>query len=151
MGMFAQNSKSGKNGARRSSAPISTIIATGSVIDGTLNSEGAIRIDGRVCGGIEARDAVVIGETGFVEGDISAPEIAIAGELHGNAIASSLVELMPTGRLHGDATAPRIAMSEEAFVCGRCVTCSGEPGAQPLLSAMPEDGTIVAEGAEALA
>jgi len=106
--------------------PIATLVGTGSRIDGTVECDGTVRVDGKVHGDMQCREAVIIGETGYIEADVTATVIVIAGELHGNASASESIELLPTGKLYGDAIAPSIALSKGAFVRGRCETTTQE-------------------------
>jgi len=128
---------SGHPGGR---TPIATVIGAGSRIDGTVECDGALRIDGKLSGSLKCGETVTIGETGYVEADVAATLVIIAGELHGDATAAELIELLPTGKLYGDATAPRIALSEGATVCGRCVTCPVEETPSSAIPvAAPED------------
>ncbi|MCD6287721.1 MAG: polymer-forming cytoskeletal protein [Candidatus Hydrogenedentes bacterium] len=136
MGIFNSNSRNGRSA-------IATVIGSGSHIVGTVTCESSIRVEGRVRGSIEAKESIVIGETGYVEGDLVASEIVLAGELHGNATASRLVEIMSTGKMHGDATGPSIAVSEDAYVCGRCVTTTCETGVCADSSMVTEDNTKI--------
>ena len=117
--------------------PIATVIGSGSDFEGTLQCEGALRIDGKVRGSVNCGETIIIGETGYVEADLNATVVVIAGELHGNVHATEMVELLPSGKLYGDAVALRIALSEGAFVRGRCETCP--PGeASPGPSFLPD-------------
>jgi len=141
--MFRQK-KSGEQVSRHPGrTPIATVIGAGSRIDGTVECDGALRIDGRLSGNLKCGETVTIGETGYVEADVAATLVVIAGELHGNATATELIELLPTGKLYGDATAPRIALSEGATVCGRCVTSpvEGTPSAATPVVAPQDDDT----------
>ena len=107
---------------RSDRTPIATLVGTGSRVDGKVECDGTLRVDGKITGDLQCRESVVIGETGYVEADIAATVVIIAGELHGNATASEMIELMPTGKLYGNATAPSIEVSKGAFVSGRCET-----------------------------
>ena len=45
-------------------------IAKGSVLEGSLNSESDIRIDGCLKGSIKTEGRIVLGETGIIEGEV---------------------------------------------------------------------------------
>ncbi len=122
MSILGRDKSSGNETGRADRTPIATLVGTGSRVDGTVECDGTLRVDGKISGHLQCRESVVIGETGYVEADISATVIIIAGELHGSATASETIELMPTGKLYGDATAPSIEVSKGAFVSGRCET-----------------------------
>ena len=141
MSILGRDKSSGNDVGSLGRTPIATLIGNGSRIDGTVECDGTLRIDGKISGELQCRESVVIGETGYVEADISASVIVIAGELHGNATASELIELMPTGKLYGNATAPSIELSKGAFVCGRCETVleNESPSAPATVAAPDED------------
>jgi cytoskeletal protein CcmA (bactofilin family) len=122
MSILRRDKSNGNEIGRPDRTPIATLVGTGSRVDGTVECDGTLRVDGKITGSLQCRESVVIGETGYVEADISATVVIIAGELHGNATASEVVELMPTGKLYGNATAPSIEVSKGAFVSGRCET-----------------------------
>jgi len=122
MSILGRDKSNGKETGSLSRTPIATLVGSGSRIEGTVECDGTLRVDGKVSGDLQCRESVVIGETGYVEADISATVIVIAGELHGNATGSEMIELMPTGRLYGNAAAPCIEVSKGAFIHGKCET-----------------------------
>jgi cytoskeletal protein CcmA (bactofilin family) len=73
-----------KTNTNDSGGIMNTIIGKDTVITGTLDVKGALRIDGSVKGKIISSDCVTIGATGTVEADIQADTAIIAGHLIGN-------------------------------------------------------------------
>jgi len=140
MSILGRDKPSSNETGSLSRTPIATLVGSGSRIDGTVECDGTLRVDGKVSGDLQCRESVVIGETGYVEADISATVVVIAGELHGNATASEMIELMPTGKLYGNAAAPCIEVSKGAFVNGRCETLpEQESPSAPVAVAVPDE------------
>ncbi|OGR86207.1 MAG: hypothetical protein A3A86_00725 [Elusimicrobia bacterium RIFCSPLOWO2_01_FULL_60_11] len=107
--------KSGNGG----SSHMETVIGTETIIQGTLASKGSIRVDGKVEGGITEADSVVIGESGDVQGDVSAKSVVIGGKVIGNISASS-IEILSAAAIHGDIKTAALAISEGANFEGNC-------------------------------
>jgi len=79
-----------------------TIIGRGVKIDGKLNCNGNIRIEGEIKGDISSRSSVVVGERGNVNGQINADSITIGGKVTGTVNANKKLVLNPNGDLKGD-------------------------------------------------
>lgn len=52
-------------------SPARNIIGNGTLIKGEVESNGDIRIDGKVVGSVKSTGKVVIGQNGIVEGEIN--------------------------------------------------------------------------------
>jgi cytoskeletal protein CcmA (bactofilin family) len=81
--------------------PMPNILARGTKINGDLETDGDIRIDGRVVGKILAKGKVVVGTEGFVEGEIKCKNIDVSGELKADVQADEMTVLKATARLMG--------------------------------------------------
>jgi cytoskeletal protein CcmA (bactofilin family) len=104
----------GKQGEGR----IETIIGKGTTVEGTINIDGATRIDGTVIGKLVANDAVTLGATGVVKAEIRAKTIIVGGKVEGNLIASDKVELQAKSELVGDITAKSLLIEHGAIFHG---------------------------------
>ncbi|MDR1603273.1 MAG: polymer-forming cytoskeletal protein [Gracilibacteraceae bacterium] len=80
----------------------SSLIAQDCLIEGALQSNGDVRIDGRVTGTIRVAGNLTLSDTADVSADIYAKNVKIAGELHGNIRAEELAELAASARVYGD-------------------------------------------------
>ena len=79
-----------------------TIIAQQAQIRGDMRFDGALQIDGRVIGSIEAEEGLVrISEHGYVEGVIKAPHVVINGQVVGDVHALEHLELDAKARISG--------------------------------------------------
>lgn len=79
-----------------------TVIGPQSEVEGKIVSKASLRIDGRFKGDIEAKDTVMVGKTGYVEGNIKANKVVVIGEIVGNVICKGSIEILSTGKLKGD-------------------------------------------------
>src|SRR5437867_1347864 len=86
---------------------------------GDIESNGTLRMDGRLEGSIRNADVVVLGAAASVVGDISAREVIVGGTVHGNVTAATRVELQPSAVVTGDIEAGAIMIHEGGSVQGR--------------------------------
>jgi cytoskeletal protein CcmA (bactofilin family) len=97
-----------------------TLIGSGSVVEGTIRTEGGIRVDGRVVGEIAAKSSAAVGPTGILEGSLSARNISIGGKVQGNLSAMEKLTLEAKSIVAGDIRAARLVVDEGAMFDGRC-------------------------------
>lgn len=80
-----------------------TVIAQDAVVRGDIRFQGALQIDGRVIGSIEAEQGLVrVSEHGQVEGVIRAPSVKVNGQVIGDVHAFEHLELDANARISGD-------------------------------------------------
>ena len=105
---------------RKNETQISTIIGMNAECDGGFKAEGTIRVDGTVNGNVTVTDAVIVGASGCINGDINAKKVIIGGEVYGNLNVPEKVELTSTARVIGDITTNGLVIDEQAIFQGRC-------------------------------
>ena len=81
-----------------------TIIGNGVVIEGKLQSNGNVRIDGKVQGDVSAKANVTVGEKGEIFGQINAEIVTIGGRVDGSVSGKEKVVLESKAQLKGDLT-----------------------------------------------
>ncbi|MBA3052376.1 MAG: polymer-forming cytoskeletal protein [Candidatus Omnitrophota bacterium] len=108
----------GSNKLEKKIGRIETVIGHESVITGTIATKGSLKIDGLVNGGIEQADAVIIGDTGKIIGDVTAQTVIVSGEVEGNIHSYISMELMEDGKIKGDIKTSQITINEGAFFEG---------------------------------
>jgi cytoskeletal protein CcmA (bactofilin family) len=91
-----------------------TIIGRGVKIDGKLNCNGNIRVEGEIKGDISSRSSVVVGERGNVNGQINADTITIGGKVSGTVNANKKLVLDTKGNLKGDIVTKILVVEEGA-------------------------------------
>jgi len=88
-------------------------------VSGDLETDGALRIDGRLEGTIHRADLIVVGQGATVVGDITAREVIVGGAVTGNIFAAQRTELQSTGIVAGDIRSAAILIHEGGVVQGR--------------------------------
>ncbi|HWR62467.1 MAG TPA: polymer-forming cytoskeletal protein [Clostridia bacterium] len=99
---------------------IDTLVGKGTTLEGTINAEGTIRLDGKVQGGLNISGNLIVGEEGAVKGNIRADNAFVAGIIEGNVTATSQLHITHTARLVGDITVKNVIIDEGAIFIGNC-------------------------------
>ncbi len=99
---------------------MNTIIGKDTVINGTLDVQGSLRIDGTVKGKIICSDCVTVGATGLVEAEIEAATAIIAGRMNGNVHTNEKIELQAKCEMEGDLKTKSLVIEQGAVFCGAC-------------------------------
>ncbi|GGJ09617.1 bactofilin family protein [Halopseudomonas pertucinogena] len=80
-----------------------TLIAGDTELRGNIRFAGAVQVDGRVVGNIDADDGLVsVTREGYVEGIIKAPRVVIDGVIVGDVHALEHLQLDARARVDGD-------------------------------------------------
>jgi len=95
-----------------------SIIASDMTVIGDLETEGVVRIEGRVKGTVRGGSQVLVANGAVIEGDLHTQEAVIAGQVAGGIRAADRVELQGSAVVTGDIHTPRIAIVEGAKVTG---------------------------------
>jgi cytoskeletal protein CcmA (bactofilin family) len=104
-------------------ATVRSAIGAGMRVNGDCVFEGSLEIDGAVLGNVTGQDGqpteLAIGETGSVEGAISADHVLIAGSVLGPVLARELLELHAKARVQGDVCYKTLEMQQGAVIAGQ--------------------------------
>ncbi len=101
------------------------IIGEGTEIKGDINSNGDIRIDGKIHGKIFSKAKVVIGTTGEVNGDITCCNADISGKIDGEIKVQELLFLKSTSCIEGQITTEKLVIESGAEFNGECKMGAG--------------------------
>jgi cytoskeletal protein CcmA (bactofilin family) len=101
----------------RKSHKVASVIGEDVTIDGSISGQGELHLDGTVRGEITV-ERLSIGETGQVEGTVTADTIDIRGKLTGT-ISAKQVKLYGTAHVDGDITHEQLSMEPGAYFQGR--------------------------------
>jgi cytoskeletal protein CcmA (bactofilin family) len=96
----------------------SSVIGSGSVWQGNFQTDGSVRLDGKVSGEVKAAGTVIITKGANVNAVIQARFVVIGGNFDGQLYCSERLELLPTSRIKGSMTTPQISVGEGAFIDG---------------------------------
>ena len=109
--------------SRRDTSPIPStnfsVLDSHITVSGDLETDGALRVDGRLEGTIHRADIIVIGAGASIVGDVNAREVIVGGSVTGNIYASQRTELQSTGIVAGDIRSAAILIQEGGVVQGR--------------------------------
>ena len=109
-----------KNNNGETDGLMNTIIGKDTVINGTLDIRGSLRVDGTVKGKVICSDCVTIGATGHVEAEIQANTAIIAGRMLGNVVTTEKIELQAKCEMEGDLKTKSLVIEQGALFCGAC-------------------------------
>jgi cytoskeletal protein CcmA (bactofilin family) len=119
---FFRQKKDDTRPSRTTPAPVSskieTVIGPNCYMQGTIQSDGGIRIDGVFQGELETTGNLIIGESAKVVAEIEAHNVSVAGAVKGN-ISGNKVEILETGRVWGDLTVNSLLLNEGAYLRGQ--------------------------------
>jgi cytoskeletal protein CcmA (bactofilin family) len=121
MGIFsnpARDEQGNELKRRRTDQIPFSIIASDMAVIGDLETEGVVRIEGKVKGSVRVGSQILVAQGAIIEGDLHTHEAVIAGTVTGGIHASDRVELQETAVVSGDIHTARIAIVEGAKVTG---------------------------------
>lgn len=104
-------------------------LVKGTSVEGTIRSESDIRIDGSVKGKINCNAKVIIGPTGFVDGEIKCQNAVIEGKFTGNIFVSELLNVRESAEVHGEVHTSKLnVVAGAVFNVGVHMTDGGSNG-----------------------
>lgn len=95
-------------------------LSEGTLITGDVTASGDIRIDGRLDGNLKCDARVIIGSTGYIEGNIMCKQAIIEGELKGEILVDDLISLLDSARVTGTIRANKMAVGAGCVINGLC-------------------------------
>ena len=104
---------------------VTTVIGRETELHGNVKFHGALHVDGvikgDVTGGTDERCALILSESGFIEGDVRVANIILNGSITGDVYVSERAELAPQARVTGTLYYRLLEMSMGAEVNGQLV------------------------------
>ena len=96
-----------------------SMIGEGISVVGTMHvGSGVVRLDGHLEGKIKGPGTLVVGERGFLQGEVEVNTLILNGRVEGIVIAASTVHVTPTGRLYGRVEATHLIIDQGAVFNG---------------------------------
>jgi cytoskeletal protein CcmA (bactofilin family) len=96
------------------------IISKGTYIQGDLNCDGDLRIDGEVKGIIRSRSKIMIGPEGFVNGDVECVHAEVLGRVKGSLKVQDHLYLRGNAKMEGDVLTTHFEMEPSVRFNGKC-------------------------------
>lgn len=105
---------------------IITIIGEGTSIEGIVTASSSARIDGSLKGEAKLYRNLIIGEKGYINGSVTAPNIVVHGRVEGK-IKADMLEIKSNGMVTGDINVQTLAVESGGMFNGNSVMkSSGE-------------------------
>jgi len=101
-------------------------------IRGELDTDGTVRVDGRVEGPSHRAGTLIVGTGGSVVGDIEARDVVVAGTIHGNVHAAGRIQIESGALVLGEIRANSMVLLEGATIHGQVSIGATPPAAVSL-------------------
>jgi cytoskeletal protein CcmA (bactofilin family) len=130
----------------RPAAPGYSVVDDQMTIRGDIDTDGTVRVDGRVDGASHRAGTLIVGAGGAVIGDVEAREVVVAGNIRGNVHARGRIEIESGAAVHGEIRANAMSLREGGAVDGQVSIGPEAPAATPPtgrrleLTAVPQVG-----------
>jgi cytoskeletal protein CcmA (bactofilin family) len=98
-------------------------------IRGELDTDGTIRVEGRVEGPSHRAGTLIVGASGFVIGNVEAKDVVVAGQIQGNIHASGRLEIESGASVLGEIRANLMVLREGATIHGQVSIGATPPAA----------------------
>lgn len=119
--------------------PATSVGAT-TVFRGDLDGgEDDIAVHGRLVGTVTTKAAVLVGEKGLIEGDVTGHTVTVAGRVDGTVVAHGRLHVSGTGRIDGQAFYGELEVDRGGVLEGHTTAA---PPAVALLTVEPERVTM---------
>jgi cytoskeletal protein CcmA (bactofilin family) len=108
------------------SGPAETVVGPSVKIQGDLNSEGNIKIEGQVAGKIKTSQSVFVIPGAKISADVFAGNAVVGGEVQGNLKIAGHLVLQSTAKVIGDITCTVFRVEDGAQFSGKCTMAGME-------------------------
>lgn len=98
---------------------INAFLGSGTVYEGKLSFQGAVRIDGVFTGEITSDGSLIVGKDAVIEGTLQVGELLLSGKFTGQVAATRRVVIHKAGVLEGTVNAPALIMEDGAVMQGQ--------------------------------
>lgn len=119
-------------------SPAETVVGPSVKIQGDLNSEGNIRIQGQVTGTVNTSESVYVSEGAKITADVVAGNAIISGEVQGNLKVSGNLVMQSTAKIVGDISCSVLRVEDGAQYTGKCNMGGTKESAKKTVAVEPE-------------
>ena len=136
---------------RAAAAPGYSVLDAQLAVVGDLETDGTLRIDGRLRGSIRRADLVIIGAGANVEGDVAAREVIVGGTVTGDIAATERAELQASAVVTGDIATAAVLIHEGGAGRGHLLVRAHEERARAMRPTPRSVRRVAGAGATAAA
>ncbi|MFY0607926.1 MAG: polymer-forming cytoskeletal protein [Cyclobacteriaceae bacterium] len=102
------------------SSSSNNIIGKGTILEGSLETFGNIRVEGKVVGNVKTKSKAAFGQSSEVDGSILAQNAEIAGHVTGTVEVTEVLVLKETAVIDGDIITNKLVIESGAVFNGGC-------------------------------
>lgn len=118
---------------------INAFLGAGTVYQGKLTFQGAVRVDGMFSGEIKSDGSLIAGKDSVIEAQLEVGELVLSGTFTGEVRAKRRVVIHKGGVLNGTIISPALVVEEGAVLQGSLfMRDMPEPAVTERASALPE-------------
>ncbi len=96
-------------------------ISQGTIIKGDIEAKGGFRIEGKLIGTLKTSGKVVVGKTGFIEGELICENADFEGKFDGTLQVNALLSLKASAQIEGEVSVGKLAIEPGADFNATCV------------------------------
>ena len=131
--MFSSNKKEVSKSKSSSIMPSAAThslnsLVQGTVVEGSVKSESDIRVDGTIKGKLFCDAKVIIGPTGYVEGEIKCKNAVVEGKFNGMLLVTELLNVRESATVEGEVSTNKLIVQSGATFNVNCNMGSGSAG-----------------------
>jgi cytoskeletal protein CcmA (bactofilin family) len=143
------NKEKNPTSEKQFSSSSATLISAGTILNGDIISDNDLRIDGTVKGNIKCSAKIIIGSTGFVDGNIEGGNADITGKVQGNIVVKEFLQLRGECNVSGNLSAVKLQIDPTATFNGQCQMGSAASANNAKASVLKMSSTDVQPAAQA--
>jgi len=98
----------------------SNSLVQGTSVEGNLQADKDIRIDGTLKGSLNCKGKVIIGPTGNIIGDITCENAVIEGRFEGILIVGDVLHVKETAKIEGDVSTQKLIVQPGSIFNVKC-------------------------------
>ena len=110
-------------------------LVKGTSLEGSISCDNDIRIDGSIKGNLNCQSKVIIGPSGFVDGQIICENALIEGKIVGDLTVRGLLHIRETADITGDIVTSKLIVDPGAIINVSCNMSSQSTGSSSTPSA----------------
>jgi len=126
-----------KTSTTSNNAQGATIIAECTKINGEIDTDCSIHIDGSVTGVLKSTTVVTVGKSGKIKGEINSTDLIVSGYFEGTA-ECDMIEILPGGMIKGKIITNELIIEKQGFFEGE----SFKKKVKTMTNAISEDDDI---------
>ena len=106
---------------KKKDSVISAFLGADTCIEGSIEFQGSITMDGRVKGKIfSGNGSLIVGENAVINADINVDSATVMGKINGSINAGSRIDAHPPAEITGDINATVISIKSGVILNGKC-------------------------------